>query len=1028
MLKKILLILVIAFCGKLAAQDAPYPENGELSLHAGAYRLRIAAHRAYTISGFEYQSFSLLAKDGANGTILSLPGSSMLGSSHRSGDTREQVCKLTLQVDGKETPVQAATFSGEELSLHKESLIGGFRFFTTLNLTAEGLTCKLRFNYEKEQPLTYFYLFVLGWHTDMSDFLQAGNNQPEAGSLKSEGEWLFNSPLNWFALYQMQSGFGAITAFSKNIPLIQRRISLWDHKFYKKNYVFHKIPDFQKEKEFGEYVIAISAFQATPESWQGTAKTAAENLQSKLPAAAPPAAPAAAKTRKLNTFTPPNFGDISNEDWKTNRRGIEALHGDYILPPFPPLKTLTDGAEVWNRFYQLSSGGLLEKALIAGEDFFARPMTMSIRANGELLTFRKGQGKLLESWKGRAIYERKLHSDQLDLTSRTTIEYDGMVRVDLTLLPKEKLTLEHFDYAFHLPRKNARFLHFIGCPEQNNLSIMIPRESFTFSVPEQNGVFFEEPFKTLVWLGNHDQGFLWFSESEQHFSPQDPAQRPAALKAVASDSEVSFQVNPVAAAYEIDQPVTYTFGFFATPVRPMPDKWRSWLFTTRRASYGSEAQHGYVGNMPMIWPDEFRSIGAYPRLSIENREKVRKFIAELHAQGRPALTYCDPIRVGIGYLKYLDEKPSGQQLNDLFLADTSPDQDAFIYRVPELAEHMKEWQTHPELIYSYGAARGGREARVSSASAWADFFCFLMEKYAEVGFDGFGDIDNCFPIRDQNPLHGAGYVAQDGQRRWQWDWFARRDLMKRMAATFLKVRNGKPPILVAHSSATWSIPFISFCDANMTFEHSNSGYFSNPNFLSKYGSNNELISADIKNGGRNFLRWIFPKERWQAELSGRQFGLPAVIMSNLTKSPQVDKEYAHSVKAARELGAFVIAHDAILWPIWCNTAPLIEIVKIREQFATAEADVKFFPYWQQDHPVKSTTPDISVSVYQRPGKYLLNICNLTENPATATLDLSALQPVQLLNCETGETVPLKNQHCTVSIPERDYLIYEVKSR
>ncbi len=849
-----------------------------------------------------------------------------------------------------------------------------------------------------------------------------------AGSLKSDGEWLFNSPLPWFALYQKQRGFGAVTAFSKNIPLIQRRISLWDHKFYKKNYVFHKIPDFQKEKEFGEYVFAISAFQATPENWELTARTAAGSLQSKLPAATPLAAVAEVKTRKLNTFTPPDFGDLSNEDWKTNRRGIEALHGDFVLPPFSPLQARSEGAEVWNRFYQLANSGLLEKALIAGEDFFARPMTMSIRANGEQIRFNPADGKLLESWKGRAVYERKMQSAALDLTARTTIEYDGMVRVDLTLLPKQKLTLEHFDYAFHLPRNHAKFLHFIGGPEQNNLSIMIPRESFTFSVPEKNGVFFEEPFKSLVWLGNHDRGFLWFSESEQHFSPQEPAERPAALTASASDSEVSFQVSPVTAAYEIDQPITYTFGFFATPVRPMPEKWRSWLFTTRRASYGSETQHGYVGNMPMIWPDEFRSIGAYPRLSLDNREKVGKFIAELHAQGKPALTYCDPIRVGIGYLKYLDEKPSGQQLNDLFLAESSPDDDAFIYRVPELAKHMKEWQTQPELIYAYGASRGGREVRVSSASGWADFYCFLMEKYAEAGFDGFGDIDNCFPIRDQNPLHGAGYVAQDGQRRWQWDWFARRDLMKRMAATFLKVRNGKPPIFVAHSSATWSIPFISFCDANMTFEHSNSGYFSNPSFLSKYGANHEQISADLKNGAKNFLRWVFPKERWQAELTGRQFGLPTVIMSNLTKSPQVDKEFANSVKAARELGAFVIAHDAILWPIWCNTAPLIEIVKIREQFGTAEADVKFFPYWDTENPVKSNSTDISVSVYQRPGKFLLNICNLSEKPVAGSVDLSALKPVQLSNCETGERIALKDPRCEVSIPARDYLIYEVKSR
>ena len=244
------------------------------------------------------------------------------------------------------------------------------------------------------------------------------------------------------------------------------------------------------------------------------------------------------------------------------------------------------------------------------------------------------------------------------------------------------------------------------------------------SVPTENGVFMQEPFKTLVWFGNNDKGFLWFCGSEQHWSPQEQAQRPDALTASVTDSELSFTVSPVTKVYEIAKPITYTFGFFATPVRPMPEGWRTWLFTTRNAQYGSEAAHGYIGNMAMIWPDEYRTIPAYPR--IKDTKKVKGFIDNLHDKGKNALTYCDPIRVGIGCLKYLDKQASGQQLNDLFLASSTPEDDAFVYRIPELAENMKAWQTLPELIYSYGASQGGREVRVSSASGWADFFCFLI--------------------------------------------------------------------------------------------------------------------------------------------------------------------------------------------------------------------------------------------------------------------------------------------------------------
>ena len=42
------------------------------------------------------------------------------------------------------------------------------------------------------------------------------------------------------------------------------------------------------------------------------------------------------------------------------------------------------------------------------------------------------------------------------------------------------------------------------------------------------------------------------------------------------------------------------------------------------------------------------------------------------------------------------------------------------------------------------------------------------------------------------PEVGVDLVDQDGVRRAEYDWWGKRDLMKRMCAVFLKVR-GRPP-------------------------------------------------------------------------------------------------------------------------------------------------------------------------------------------------------------------------------------------
>ena len=1008
-MKKTAAFLLFWVAAALSAQNA-IPSQGVLRFQSGSYSLILSAPSAFTPSGFSFEGTELLAKSGANGTILSFPGGKMLGAS----SATESVEKLRLTVDGKEEKIREnAQYAGKRIVLEKESVIGGYRFFSSCILTPDGLELPVRYCSEKDQKPSYFYLYAVGWSPLFTELLTPAGKSP----FQSDGGWFPNSDFPWAALYMKSAETGVLLSFPHKIPLTARKNSFWDHKTYKKFYLFHAVPEFRQGKESPVYQMNVRAFKAPENKWTDTAKeiagkmtTNAGNVEAK------------AAERKLNPVQIPDFGDLSKEDWKTNRRGIEALSPDFVLPPFENVQADPSGAKVWNRRYDLADSGLLSKVLIGNESFFSRPMSLEMTVDGRKVSFRPASSKILSDNKGRAVFERTMTSSDVELKTVTTIEFDGMVRIDMTLIPKKKITLDRFSYAFHLPRKNALFTHFIGAPN-SHISIMIPKESFSMAVPESDGEFFSEPFKSLVWFGNHDKGFLWFCGSERNWSPQDQSLRPSALTASASGTEVTFRAVPVSAPYAIQSPITYTFGFFATPVRPMPEGWRDWFCSTRRGIYDSETRHGKVGTLPMIWPDEYREVSAYPRIQ-KHADKVKQWAQELHAAGRPALTYCDPIRVGIGYLKYLDAVPKGQQLNDLYLAKDNAAEDVFLYRTPELAENMKNWQTLPELIYNYGAAHGGLEVRVSSASGWADFFCFLVEKMAILGFDGFGDIDNCFPIRDMNEAHGAGYVDQNGVRRYEWDWFARRDLMKRIAAIFLKTR-GKPGILVAHSSATWSIPFISFCDANMTFEHSNSGYFSNPTFLSKYGKYNQEISEDMKNGGKKFLRYAFPKERWQAELTGAQFGLPCIVMSNLTKSPQVDKEYASSKQAARELGAFVAAHDCILWPIWCNTAPLIRLIEIRKEFGLGNKDVEFFPYWSDRNPVKSSNPDISVTTYRRPGKLLVNVCNLTDGKAEASLDFGSVTPVQIFNSETGEKCTLENGKLKVSVDGRDYRIFTV---
>lgn len=996
-MKKLILSVVVMSLSGLTVIAQELPAAGKMKLVSGKYSITLLPARSFMLSGFAYDDTNLFVSDAATAGAFIQPSKAP-----------EKLISLKVTVNGKVPEKIAHTLSGELIEIERETLFGAVKLQTFLKLTPKGLAYSVRYKIETTEKPGYLYLATMPWNTGFTEWMTHADGKSATGNLVSDGDWKLNSDLNWMAVYWQEQELGVVTGVLTPVPVTGRKHAIWDHRSYHKYFLSHKLPDWKAGYESPLYTLEFRVFKAAAPQWKREAEITAEAM------AFPPAFGTGRKLNQIEIVPP---GPISGRnDWASPRRGIEALHPDFVLPPFVPVEADAAGAAVWNRHYKIADNGLLKESLIGGRDFLARPMTLDIMIDGEKINFRPLGTRLIENYKGKAVYSSESDAAKAKLEVKTTVEYDGMIRVDLSLIPKQAIIVDKFEYAFHLPDGNAKYLHFIGCPPVNGLSIMVPKESMTFGVPEKTGVFFSEPFKTLVWLGNDDEGFLWFSPSEQNFYPEEPAERPAALQAEKKDRETTFRVTPVSKPLKTADALNYTFGFFATPVRPMPEKWRTWFLTTRRAMYGSEKAHGYVGNMPMIWPDEHRSTAA-PCFSEESEAKMRRFAGELHKEGRNALGYTDPIRVHIGYLKYLDEPSRGAQLNDLFLAPAS-ENDAFLYRVPVIAENMKKWQTHPELIYSYGAARGGREVRVSGASEWADFYCFLIECYAKLGYDGMGDIDNCFPIRDMNELHGAGFVRRDGKRHWQWDWFERRDLMKRMAAIFLKER-GKPGILIAHASATWAIPFISFCDANMTYEHSNSGYYASKSFLSKYGRNNEALEEMLRRGDPGFLRHAFPPERWRAELTGRQFGLPCVIMSNLTKSPQLDKELAGSRVHARALAANIIAHDAIMWPIWCDTAPMVELQKIRERFGVGEQDVIFHPYWEQNLVTAGKTP-FSIGVYTRPGKALVTVSNLTDNALSGEIDFSKLKMQTVRNAETQEIF----KGGAMTLAPYDYVIFE----
>ena len=719
----------------------------------------------------------------------------------------------------------------------------------------------------------------------------------------------------------------------------------------------------------------------------------------------------------------PELGAVAHEDWMTNRRGIEALSDDFVPPPFEPVKATTaGGVEVWGRRYELGPFGLVSQVHIHGEPFLAQPMELELEVDGKTVTFQPAQLHPVRKSKGKAEYRGRGRASAVDLRVTTTIEYDGMVRVDCSLLPKRPISVTGFRYRVAYPRESASLLRYDGA-RYSGMSVNLPRQSFSMAVPEGEGSVWKSDFKTQVWLGDLERGFLWFCASEQHWSPQERQDRPEALQVVRNEKAVELVIAPVTAPYRISEPITYTFGFFATPVRPLPAGWRGWTQTYETVKRGKVLYHpsptwDFVSFYPRI-----RDVTEYQRKTEAARQN-----------GQWLIPYLDPMAMSLGILK----DPQTTLPRDWRLPDMDFDEQGvsmsseFSWQPPEI-KYFEQWRREPSWILAYGKEKGYRQFGAAIGSGWSDFYCYLVEQHAKAGARGIGDLDEWMAFYDMNPLHGAGYVDQHGVRRFDYDTFAKRDLSKRMTAIFLK-EHGEAPLIVAHGAATLGMPFMSHATSILTGENMNTGYFvgsRNQPFFDEYFHDPDGLYKCLERGGEYWYHYAAPLDRWQAECLGKQFGFPILVMANLTKSTRLDDEYRKSVKATRDWLAMVVIHDNLSWPIFCHRDTVFEYWDVREQFGIADEQVQFHPYWNERRVAGAGRDGIYVSAYENGGKWLLAASNLSLEDWSGSLEIherafnkgsvtSAVDAVSKAKLNTD------GLSIAIEIPARDYRLLFVR--
>jgi len=561
-----------------------------------------------------------------------------------------------------------------------------------------------------------------------------------------------------------------------------------------------------------------------------------------------------------------SFEKPPDAPWANNKIGLD----DRVLPPFT--KIHVGGAKTvggrnstgncvtcWGRKYVLD-GPFPTQIESAGESLLASPLTLSVATTQGEIRFAKTSGRVTDWSPTRAHHEGRAFSPELLLTTGSTLEYDGMLWTEVTLTPTKPLTITHL--ALHIPLRAAHaiYLHHARANWGDDDAGFLPEQGYESAA-----------FQPFLWLGDDDRGLAWFAESLQSWSlsPGKPFQRVRRRgETVEMEIEIINKLTP------LSQPLTFTFGLQATPVKPIPSAAKGW----RLGNLGTAdtLKDPSMGNIQVIWCNGNLAHFGYPWP--QDPERFRKLVDEYHAKNTLVVPYVN-----------LNFFSSG---------------------APEWNYYSADWRDPGRSFSGGDVGEMGHDliGACPHSEAWRDFITWKIARFIEeFKVDGiYIDCWEPYPCLIED--HGCGWRDAEGRLHGRIPIRDMREIVRRVRAVFAEKR---PRFhLIIHMSADLVIPLLSFADSMLDGEQ----YRGDPTL------------------GEDYLQ-VVPLDKWRVMANGDKWGVFPFFLPEFAPG----KNRRDPLPTERLMG-IMLTHGASPWPIWCNSQAIFNVWKILDKFGVVDAE------------------------------------------------------------------------------------------
>ena len=542
-------------------------------------------------------------------------------------------------------------------------------------------------------------------------------------------------------------------------------------------------------------------------------------------------------------------------------------------------------------------------------------------------------------------------ADNAEFKWQGELWFDGAYILKMQLVPKGNISISDFGLNYAVTPAAGRY---VMNPEY------VKWENNKAEVQLGPGIGRKD---NLIWLCGVEKGIVFWTQSNANWIVPKGS---APMTAIRSSDRSDVKVQIIGSKVSLAKPVEYTFTFMATPARPLD-------------SAGREVNYFGTTN-PMT---TYKSIG--------------------WGQFHNRIDASDPIHFNTPYPAYPDKLKAGierfRKWNDVklhyytmpgVLSDTTDDFDYW----------SKVMKTIPEISHSH--IKGKRFTAIKFCNrvtdAPADYWTWYLNKLL-TDLPGMGGLyfDCGSTTFCANLQHGCSGTDVFGQPFVTSDALGLRKFLLRV----YKIHKRFPRATIMYHSHVQFVPFV----------HS---------FIDFFAPGENTFQLICRNQEYPYTEEV-SLEEYQTVYNGRRVGIGfCMILQNARAAkampalkPYIRRYFKEPELAIRSITPFLI-HDVNVWDNYVHRKTVGRYWKVRRDIKMREVS-NFIGYWEDNCPVKSTTPKMYCSVYQwkgnAPYRHAIAVGNFTreEKRIGLKVDWKALgveKPATVRELWTNRDIPV----------------------